>query len=187
MLQFRSAHGAILAWRQSAGAPEPTTAKPRRGWYVLARGVGRVHVPTRRSGAAAAASVSLAATGGSGALSASASSPAVVALAATGASGTLAATAGSGTSVAVDITGASGTLSAVAYTPATVALAALGGSGALSASASVSGGTASAAEVWSYMMSNGYTAEENVVAIRSMLEALTPATIAEEVLHNALV
>jgi len=51
----------------------------------------------------------------------------------------------------------------------------------------LAGGTASAAEVWSYVMTNGFTAEENVVAIRSMLEALTPAVIADEVLHNALV
>lgn len=86
---------------------------------------------------------------------------------------------------------AAGAASAQIVVGAAFAQAAIGSAAGVASAAAmvggVTGGTASAAEVWSYVMSNGYTAEENVVAIRSMLEALTPAVIADEVLHNALV
>lgn len=41
---------------------------------------------------------------------------------------------------------------------------------------------ASAAEVWNYVLSNGKTAEENVVEIHAMLSALTPAAISADLL-----
>lgn len=79
---------------------------------------------------------SLAATGASGSLVASAYTPATATLAATGATGTLSASAGTGTSVTFDATGTSGTLAASAYTSATATLGATGGSGTFSATAS---------------------------------------------------
>lgn len=61
----------------------------------------------------------------------------------------------------------------------------------LAAGLEVLGGTIasglSAVDVWSYVMSNGQTAEANVVAIRAALEALTPAAISDYLLHNAVV
>lgn len=53
---------------------------------------------------------------------------------------------------------------------------------ALAVTAVSSGGTAGAAEVWGYVLSNGKTAEENVVEIHAMLTALTPSAIAQAVL-----
>lgn len=52
---------------------------------------------------------------------------------------------------------------------------------------STGGGTgASAADVWDYMLSNGKTAEENVVEIHAMLSLLTTTTIADAVWAKVL-
>jgi len=48
------------------------------------------------------------------------------------------------------------------------------------------GGGAGAAEVWSFLMANGKTAEQNVVEIHAMLLALTPDVIASAVWNKTL-
>lgn len=128
--------------------------------------------------AGATSSAALAVTGASGAFAGSASSPAVATLAATGSSGTLAATASSHAVAALAATWASGAFAGSSNSITSAALAAVGASGAFAGSASVPAGTAGAAEVWSYVMSNGYTAEQNVVAIRALLEAVPVEVLA---------
>lgn len=94
----------------------------------------RVWVPSAAVGGAA---VDLEATGQSGTLSATASSPATVALAQTGESGIFVGSAFSQTTASLAATGASGTLSASAGAEASASLAATGGSGTLAAEAFV--------------------------------------------------
>lgn len=83
------------------------------------------------------ASAALAANGGSGTLSATASSPAVAALAATGPSGALSAVANSPAVATLAATGPSGVVSASASSQPLSTLAAAGASGSLAASAGI--------------------------------------------------
>lgn len=131
--------------------------------------------------------VDMAATGGSGALAAGASSFPTIALAAAGASGVFDGAAGA-SGAAAAIAGGSGAFSGAASAPATAALAATGASGDFSGAASVSssGSGATAAEIWAYAMSNGKTAHENVVEIHAMLSALTADNIAAAVWAKTL-
>ena len=61
VLQYRAQRGGIIAWRQSEEVPDTGagTVRPRRGWVLYTRGVGRAQISYRRPGAAAG---SLAAT-----------------------------------------------------------------------------------------------------------------------------
>ncbi len=139
--------------------------------------------------AGASSSVSLAATGATGTFSGSANSTATALLAAAGESGifvgaallstaALAATGSTGTfsgststqaTATLAATGATGAFSGEAWTLGTASLEATGNSGTFAGTAEVPSGTADAADVWNYVLSNGKSAEQTAVEIHAML------------------
>jgi hypothetical protein len=111
----------------------------------------------------------LAAAGNSGIFTGSAFSPAIAALATTGGTGAFYGSASTQAFAELAAAGATGAFSGEAWTLGTTSLDATGGSGTFAGSASVPSGTADAADVWNYVLSNGKSAEQTAVEIHAML------------------
>lgn len=157
-----------LAATGNSGTLSATASAPASASASLAGASG-----TLLASAATEARAVLAAQGGEGAFAGSAYPLTQADLAALGASGAFSASASTVATALAAITGTSGDLSAAAWTPATATAALVGEAGTLLAAVTGASGTAAAADIWNYVLSNGKTAGETAVETHAMLTALT--------------